>query len=237
MLFLPLTLTSPVENIALDEALLLEAEDGGQEALRLCEWSSPLVVLGAAGRMAHDVDEKACARDGVPMCRRASGGGTVLLGRGCLCFSLVLTYDRAPALREVRSSYLFILGRVRDALASLVPGVTLAGTSDLAWRDRKFSGNSQQRKRRHLLHHGTILYDFDLTRPAKYLRMPDRQPDYRHGRSHDAFLTNLPVTATTLCERLRDAWGAVETPVGWPKERVANLVSERYARDEWTRRR
>ncbi|MBM4069563.1 MAG: lipoate--protein ligase family protein [Planctomycetes bacterium] len=237
MLFLPLTLTSPAENLALDEALLLQAEDGGLEVLRLWEWQLPLVVLGAACPIASDVDRAACDRDGVPIMRRASGGGTVVLGRGCLCFSLVLSYDRDPALREVRSSYQFILGQVRDALSALVPGVTLAGTSDLAWGDRKFSGNSQQRKRRHLLHHGTILHDFDLTLSDRYLRMPSRQPDYRRQRPHAAFLTNLPVAVTTLHEQLREAWHAVETPPAWPEERVAHLLEARYSRTDWTVRR
>ena len=52
-------------------------------------------------RLAQDVDEAACQADGVPILRRSSGGGTVLLGRGCLLYSLVLSYDRSPALAEV----------------------------------------------------------------------------------------------------------------------------------------
>lgn len=237
MLFLPLILNSAAENLALDEALLLQAEADGLEVLRLWEWPAPVVVLGAACPLAEDVAIEACERDGVPMLRRASGGGTVVLGRGCLCFSLVLAYDRDPALREVRSSYVYILGTLRDALASLAPDVTLAGTSDLAWRDRKFSGNSQQRKRRHLLHHGTILHDFDTTLAERYLRMPGRQPEYRRGRAHHAFLTNLPVAVTAIRDRLRETWGAVETPFEWAREEVVRLVAEKYTREEWTRRR
>lgn len=237
MKLLPLTLPSLAENLALDEALLLHAEDNGPEVLRLWEWPAPVVVLGAACLLKDDVHVAACDRDSVPILRRASGGGTVVLGRGCQCFSLVLAYDRAPALCEVRSSYSFILGRVRDALTTLVPDVALSGTSDLAWRDRKFSGNSQQRKRRHLLHHGTILYDFDLALAERYLRMPGRQPDYRRDRPHDAFLTNVPVAAMALCDHLREAWDAFEAPFAWPKEQVAHLVAEKYAHEDWTRRR
>ena len=45
MRFLELTLSSPAENLALDEALLLEAEAGrGGEALRLWEWPRHAVV-------------------------------------------------------------------------------------------------------------------------------------------------------------------------------------------------
>src|SRR4051794_35022284 len=91
MRFLDLTLPGAAENLALDEALLLEAEAGrAGEVLRVWEWPRPAVVLGSGCRLAEDVDEEACRRDGVPVLRRASGGGTVLLGPGSLCFGLVL---------------------------------------------------------------------------------------------------------------------------------------------------
>src|SRR5205823_1074606 len=96
MHFLDLTLPTLADNLALDEALLLEAEAGrAGEVLRLWEYPRPAVVLGAGCRIAEEVDVAACRADDVPIARRASGGGTVLLGSGCLCFSLVLAYARA----------------------------------------------------------------------------------------------------------------------------------------------
>src|SRR5262245_30327286 len=183
MVFLDLTLPTPEDNLALDEALLLQAESGqAGEALRLWEWPRPAVVLGSACKLADDVDEAACAADGVHLLRRSSGGGTVLLGPGCLLYSLVLRFDRDPALVEVRPSYRYVLGAVLDALG--LPGAEQAGVSDLAIGGRKFSGNAQQRKRHHLLHHGTLLYAFDPALVGRYLKMPPRQPEYRAGRPH-----------------------------------------------------
>lgn len=235
---LELTLPTPAENLALDEALLLDAEEGrGGEVLRLWEWPAPAVVLGAGCRLARDVNEAACQRDGVPIRRRASGGGTVLLGPGCLLYSLILRYDRSPDLHDITASYGYILDRVRAALADLLPGIEHAGVSDLAAAGRKFSGNAQQRKRHHLLHHGTLLYDFDLAQVGRYLRMPERQPDYRGRREHAGFLVNLPVRADELRQRLRRAWGAATLGPTWPEDAVGRLVREKYATDAWTRRR
>src|SRR5579872_1125994 len=175
--FLDETLASAAANLALDEALLLQAEAGaGCEVLRVWEWPAPAVVLGSGCRLADDVDEAACAADTVPLLRRSSGGGTVLLGPGCLLYSLVLAYERSPLLAEVGSSYQFILDRVGQALGGPATGIRQAGISDLAVGDRKFSGNAQQRKRNHLLHHGTILHAFDLPLIGRYLRPPPRQP-------------------------------------------------------------
>ena len=247
MNYLDLTLASVAENLALDEALLLEAEASGSgEILRFWEWPTPTVILGAGSRLTEDVNQLACQADRVAILRRSSGGGTVLLGHGCLCYSLILSYDRHLALREIHSSFRFILGRVRDALADLSPvrqaGPTdlrleLAGTSDLAIAGRKCSGNSQQRKRRFLLHHGTILYAFDAHLVDRYLRLPSRQPDYRLQRKHGEFLTNLPARSCELKSRLMTAWNAETRADSWPRDVVRQLAEEKYSRAEWTRRR
>jgi lipoate---protein ligase len=238
MHWLDFTLSSPAENLALDEALLLKAEAGrGGELLRLWEWPRWAVVLGSGGKLAEDVHEANCYADGVPVLRRSSGGGTVLLGPGCLLFSLVLAYERSPALREIPTSYVYILGRVRDALSEAVPGIDLAGTSDLATGGRKFSGNAQQRKRNYLLHHGTLLHAFDLDRVGRYLRLPARQPDYRAGRGHGEFLCNLPLEAGVIKQRLRSAWLAGAEQRGWPGQQVRRAVEEKYVKPEWVRRR
>jgi lipoate-protein ligase A len=238
MQFLDLTLSSLAENLALDEALLLEAEDDrGGEVLRVWEWLQPAVVLGSGCRLAEDTDPTTCRADGVPILRRASGGGTVLLAAGCLCYSLVLSYDRDPALREIRSSYCYILGRIRAALSEILPAIACAGTSDLAVDGRKFSGNAQQRKRRFLLHHGTLLYHFDLDTVGRYLRLPARQPDYRCGRDHEAFLTNLPTDAGELRRCLQAAWHARTETGAWPRELIRQLTAEKYNRAEWIERR
>jgi lipoate-protein ligase A len=237
MYFLDLTLPTLAANLALDEALLMDAEAGGPALLRVWSWPYWAVVLGAGGKLADDVDEEACRADGVPLARRSSGGGTVVLGPGCLLFSMVLPYEWHPALRDVNASYRHILGEMAAALADLAPDISQAGTSDLASAGRKFSGNSQQRKRTHCLHHGTLLYAFELGGIARYLKQPARRPAYRLDRAHDAFLMNVPAEPQDLIRRLRERWRAEEPLTRWPREKVDALVAERYARDEWTRRR
>lgn len=234
---LDLTLPSMAANLALDEALLRTAEEtGGPEVLRLWEWPTLAVVLGAGGKVEEDVDEPACAADAVPILRRGSGGGTVLLGRGCLLFSLILSLDR-PGLAEIRSSYAHILSRMASGFLDVLPEVRAAGTSDLAVGGLKFSGNSQQRKRRFLLHHGTLLYDFDIATVSTYLRQPLRQPDYRGGRSHEAFLCNVPLTAADVKKHLSQVWAVSNNLNRWPTDLVESLIAEKYGNPAWIYRR
>ena len=236
MTLLDLTLSSAAENLALDEALLLAAEAGAGEVLRLWEAPAYAVVVGSGGSVPIDVNRAACETDGVPVLRRASGGGTVVIGPRCLCFSLVLNYDSAPRLNEIPASNRYILARVVRALAPVV-AAAVEGTSDLAVDGVKFSGNSQQRKRRFFLHHGTLLCGFDLARVSRYLNSPERQPDYRRDRTHAEFVRNLPVGAEEAKRLLVAEWAPEGEYAPAPLEKVRELVAEKYARDEWNHRR
>jgi lipoate-protein ligase A len=235
---LDLTLPTLAENLALDEALLLAAESGqGGEVLRLWEWTSPAVVLGAAGKLHEDVEVARCEREGIAIQRRSSGGGTVLLNRGCLLFSLVLRFDRHPALTEIATSYQFILSQIARALSPGVGVIGIEGICDLTLEGQKFSGNAQQRKRLHLLHHGTLLYAMEKNVVGWYLRMPGRMPNYRKGRNHHIFLRNLPLSDLELKCRLQRAWETETELPTWPSHLVEQLIGEKYAFQEWIRRR
>ncbi len=235
MHFLDLTLPTLHENLALDEALLLDAEAGGPSVLRTWSWLQYAVVLGAGSKLAEDVDEAACVADGVPIARRSSGGGTVLLGPGCLLYSLILS--QRDGLADLLPSYRHILGEIAAAMADLARDTRHEGTSDIASAGRKFSGNAQQRKRTHFLHHGTLLYDFDLKIVSRYLRRPARQPEYRRGREHEVFLMNLPTSKADLIKRLMTSWRVLEPLCEWPREATRELAQEKYAKADWIKRR
>src|SRR4051794_14343794 len=78
--YLDATLPTLAENLALDEALLIEAEENrGPSVLRTWEWGSPAVVMGASCRVLENLHLDACRTDGVEIARRSSGGGTVVI--------------------------------------------------------------------------------------------------------------------------------------------------------------
>lgn len=174
------------------------ADDHAFETLLMWEATSLCAVLPRAGASAAHLS----AAEGleVPVLRRESGGGAVLLGPGCLNYALVLSLERRPALLDVKQSYVKVLNSLLAALP--LSGACAIG-SDLVLDDRKFGGHAQRRTRRSLLHHGTILYDFDIPRIRSVLREPGRQPSYRRGRTHDNFLINAPISLEALLEALR----------------------------------
>ena len=151
-------------------------------------------------------------------------------------YAVVLSYERYPQLQAVDLAHRYVLGRLATAIGRRVTGVQEAGTSDLALGDRKFSGNSMRCKRRCLLYHGTLLYDFSLALIGRYLRTPPRQPVYRRQRPHGEFLVNLPLDRTALVAAVREAFDSNDTLADWPRERTAQLAAERYSREDWNER-
>lgn len=233
------TLDTPEENLALDEALLLECEarsgDKACEILRFWESASHFVVLGVAEKYRTAIDVEACARDSIPVLRRASGGGTVIQGPGCLNFSLILSLEQRPELQLIDRSYQSILEVVSGALSGGSAEVDFRGISDLTLGNLKISGNAQKRKRRTLLHHGTLLYNFRSELITRYLREPEKQPDYRQGRSHSEFVTNLDLDAPAIKAQLARAWNATATTDFEPPG-LEELVHKKYGNRDWTER-
>lgn len=239
MELLDLSLPTPAENLALDEALLDEADAGEapRETLRLWEPAAPLVVVGRSSRLAEEVVEAECRALGASIQRRCSGGAAIVAGPGCLMYAVVLSYELRPAVRMIDQAHRVVMERLLAALAPLAPGLRHEGSCDLTLAGRKVSGNSLRCKRTHLLYHGTLLYAMPTAWIARCLGTPPRQPEYRAGRSHEEFVTQLPSSSEALRAALVAAWEADARRLDWPREATARLVAERYSREEWLRQR
>jgi lipoate---protein ligase len=239
---LDLSLPTPAENLALDEVLLDVCDAGGPESLRFWESPVPFVVVGYGNRITTEVNVTACAGAGVPILRRCSGGGTVVQGPGCLNYNLVLRLPTDGPLATVTGTNRFIMERMRDALQPLLrEKVVVEGHTDLGVETafagasivRKFSGNAQRRRRHALVFHGTLLLGFDLAQIARLLNHPSTEPDYRTGRSHLDFVTNLPLSGSEVRRAVAQAWSATESFAALPD---CSEVVAKYRSAEWNDR-
>lgn len=211
MILKDISLKTPQENILYDDVLLHLAEQGHQgEVLRF--WESPeyFIVLGRVSKELDDVNLDAIGNDRIPLLRRSSGGGTVLQGKGCLNYSLVLSKELDPRIADLGKSYQIILGKVINAFKQLGIESMFCPISDiaLAENNKKISGNAQRRSKKFILHHGTILYDFDLEKIGQYLKIPKDVPEYRQGRSHMDFVANIPVSVQEIKSVFKQAFNA-----------------------------
>ncbi|HEY0984843.1 lipoate--protein ligase family protein [Schlesneria sp.] len=229
------TLPTPADNLALEEALLADVEaEPAKACLRFWEPKEYFVVLGRSNRVETEVNVKACADAGIRIFRRASGGGTVLIGPGCLCYSLALPITNLHRTLGVGGVTTKLMERIAVALSQQGPQVEVCGTSDLVWNNQKFSGNAQRWLKNAFLHQGTLLYDFDLDLLARCLAFPSRQPDYRRGRSHRDFVVNIPLGSVALRKILSETWQARVVDVTATLRAAATKITEtRYNSSEW----
>ncbi len=234
MKILDFTFATAEENLACDEALLDACEENNSlEILRFWEPTSTFAVLGFSCPWKEGVK----MNGGSPLVsiyRRASGGGTVLQGLGCLNYSLILRIGRDPSLTNLKASNFYVMANHKEALSKMLSGnVEVQGYTDLTYNNLKFSGNAQRRKRNYLLFHGTFLLNFDLKQIETYLPMPKLQPAYRLGRPHLSFLTNVSLSSSEVKKALAAAWGAEGHLTDIPQEKIKSLVQERYNNPEW----
>ena len=149
--------------------------------LRFWEPAEYAVVLGASCRLGDDVLVDACRADGVPILRRSSGGGTVVVGPGALNVSVILPESAAPGLSAVDVAHRYVLEWIARSIRGAGPPVTLegratwcsaaasaaavpsAGSSTGSWSTARSSTISP------------------IERIDRYLAIPRRQPEYRAG--------------------------------------------------------
>ncbi len=244
-------------NMAVDEALLLEAERGGGPTLRLYTWRPHTLSLGANQRGGPKVDWTRLERDGYGVVRRPTGGRAILHAEE-------LTYSvTAPAPPGgTLAAYRWLAGGLKAGLASVGievglektrrtraagletrnPCFTAAGRYELVAGGRKVVGSAQRRRGGWLMQHGSILLGGEHLRLPWYLESPD-------PRAEEAALRQATVDCSALLGRTIDAaelappfaegfarsLDVVLEPGGLQpaEERRARGLRERFADPEW----
>jgi lipoate-protein ligase A len=179
-----------LENTAIFDQLLLEEAllraDQGNWCL-FNTGSPPAVILGISSQIEEWINRDQLTRDPIPLIRRFSGGGTVVVGPQTLFVTLIVDRQAIP----VRCFPEAILHWTGMLYASLLPkGLFRINANDYGIGDRKFGGNAQYLCRDRWLHHSSLLWDF-TEHDMEYLRHPKRQPHYRANRAHTDFLCRL----------------------------------------------
>jgi len=235
MQLLKLSLDTPAENLALDEALIDAAEgtDDHPEVLRLWEPTENFIVIGRSSSFSEEVNHDYCTENNIPVFRRVTGGASIVTGPGCLMYGVLLDYRRRPELRMLDQAHQFVMNKMAAAISSLGIPTEIKGICDLTINHRKVSGNSLRCKRNWMLYHGTMICDFDRSLIGKCLDWPRRIPDYRAGRSHADFVGAIDATTRKVGDAIRRQWKTDGVFKQWPKADMRSLALEKYASQSW----
>jgi lipoate-protein ligase A len=187
-----LLVSSPADgatNMAIDEAILRAVSRGlVRPTLRLYAWQPPCLSLGR-GQRGTEVDQAACARDGLHVVRRPTGGRAIL-HTDELTYSVVAPLDEPRVAGDIVTSYRRLSRALLAALRRL--GVDaeshLAATEEpgaeapnpvcfevpshyelTAADGRKLVGSAQMRTSEVVLQHGTLPLEGDIARICRYV--------------------------------------------------------------------
>jgi len=185
-------------NMALDEALLSCFDPARSlPVFRLYGWSPPAFSLGKFQRAGEVLDLERCAREGVSVVRRVTGGGCIFHADE-LTYSIICSPRHIAGVEGVKESYRRLCGFLllayrgmgldpafavdsspaAERLGERTP-LCFAGREeyDITIRGRKLGGNAQRRTRGIIFQHGSIPLRNRLSRMTPFLLGPSPDPE------------------------------------------------------------
>jgi len=158
------------ENVAFDQALI-EARNAGRspETIRFLRFR-PAALVGLHQMLSHEVRLEYCARHGIEVGRRITGGGGLYLDEGQLGWELVL--ERRSLGTDLAAIAARICAAAAAGLKRLGAPAEFRPRNDIEVQGRKISGTGGLIDGGTLFFQGTLLLDFDSTRMIEALRVP-----------------------------------------------------------------
>ncbi len=145
----------------------------GEEALVLIEPSQPFVSLGYFDPT-EVVDRDYCRIHGIPVMRRETGGGMVLLGPGQVFYTLVVKRPHAPIPSVVQDAYRYLSQAPLAVYRRLGISTRFRPINDIVTTaGRKIAGQGAGDINGHFCFVGSILLDFDCDLMHRIVRLPD----------------------------------------------------------------
>lgn len=246
-------------NMAVDEALA-ESVAGGESppVVRLYRWQPPCLSLGfAQPYTAADADF--CAREGVDVVRRPTGGRAVLHHLE-LTYSVVAPLDGRPFSGDLQGAYQRICSALVAGLRRVGVAAELAGTpegglirpteaipcfvgpatGEVVAGGRKLVGSAMRRLGGVILQHGSIPEEWDGRLQAGCLGLVD-DSSIRPAVVTVHEMLGAPLPAGRLEEGIADGFGAEFEVALLPSQlkaeeadRAQFLERERYGHERWT---
>ncbi|KAM7483325.1 hypothetical protein LguiB_007908 [Lonicera macranthoides] len=149
----------------------------------------PTIVMGVSGKPAELLEVNSVLRDGVPVIRRFSGGGTVIVDHGTIFVTFICNKDIVPGILPYPQPIM--------SWSSLIYSKVFQGVADFSLRENdyvigtcKFGGNAQSITKKRWIHHTSFLWDYD-THNMAYLKHPKKVPEYRLARGHLDFICRM----------------------------------------------
>lgn len=153
MKFLILKSTNPYYNLAVEEYFFEKTQDD----VFILWQNDKTVVIGKNQNVNCELNFDFVNSSNIKIARRITGGGAVYHDLGNLNFSFICKSGKAGI------DFASFCEPIIEALRSFGLDARLNGRNDIEVGGKKISGNAQYTKGGRTLHHGTLLFDTDLS--------------------------------------------------------------------------
>ena len=149
------------KNLALEEAIL--KLDELKENILYIYQNDNSIIIGRNQNIYEEVNQKYTKEKEINLARRISGGGAVYQDMGNVCFSFITKNSK-------KDTFIGFLQPIIDFLNNIGLNAEFKGRNDLLANGFKISGNAQYIYKDRIVHHGTLLFNTDLTVLSKSLK-------------------------------------------------------------------
>jgi len=150
-------------NLSFNMAAELYLMEHFDEDIFMLWRASPSVLIGKNQNTYQEIHLDYVKENNIDVVRRKSGGGTVFCDLGNTNFAFISSDTKAF------SDFSRFTTPIIQVLNNLQVPAEFSGRNDLTIEGKKFSGNAQYKNKNRLLHHGTLLFDADLSQLSKSL--------------------------------------------------------------------
>lgn len=184
MIYIENTSRDPYFNLALEEYLMTNHEI--TDDIFLLWQNANTIVVGRNQNVYEEINLKNVIADQVKVVRRLSGGGTVYHDVGNLNFTFIKQKNS-----WLLNNYDYFLKIILQTLNKLGLEPYFSGKNDILINQKKISGNAQYANQTRILHHGTLLFDVNLSKLSKYLQSNSVKLQSKGIKSVRSCVTNI----------------------------------------------
>ncbi|MBE6934535.1 MAG: lipoate--protein ligase [Ruminococcaceae bacterium] len=182
--YIEVTTTSPSFNLALEEYVF---EKMPRDREYFLTWRNDnAIIIGRHQNTEAEINEDYVREKNIQVVRRLSGGGAVYHDLGNLNFTFIV--DAQPGQKVDLRKF---CQPIADTLCSLGANATVDGRNDILIDGMKVSGNAQYVRQGRVMHHGTILFDSDMSVLGQALRPDPAKVQAKGVKSVRSRVTNV----------------------------------------------